>query len=62
MRYPILCFVPKNNLRRWTELAIDCYNRHCICRGCVFQNIGCRMKSTVLGLVRTIGVPKEEEK
>lgn len=48
---------------KWTELAKECYERGCICNGCVFSEIlissNCRMKRTVLELVKLFGVPNE---
>ena len=46
---------------RWTQSAIDCYERCCICNGCpMYELIGkqCRMKTSVLELVRKFGVPE----
>lgn len=48
---------------KWTESAIDCYNRGCRCAGClVYEQIGkeCRMKKAVLRLVRKWGRPPEK--
>lgn len=49
------------SLRRWTPSAKDCYFRGCVCPGCpIFEIIGnqCRMKRTVLNLVRKLGKPE----
>lgn len=49
---------------RWTRSAKDCYFLGCICSLCpVYQIIGkkCRMKQTVLALVRKLGKPNKEE-
>ena len=56
-------YKPKHQpkLRRWTKSAIDCYNRGCVCKGCEYQKIlscHCRMKLTVLELVRLLGKPE----
>ena len=52
----------------WTIQAKECYNRGCNCQGCNMQdfkfsskNQKCRMKCTVIELVRTIGIPEDEE-
>jgi len=51
--------VPKSNLRRWTNSATECINNHCVCGRCQLLNIvyNCKMKRTVLELVREIGTP-----
>ena len=50
--------------RRWTDLALHCYMRGCACTDCLYSQIlksgKCRMKATVLELVRTKGLPKYE--
>lgn len=46
---------------KWTDAAIHCYERGCICRGCLFNKMigkSCRMKESVLGLVKKFGKPK----
>ena len=53
--------------RRWSESAIMCYKRGCVCNGCFyeefFRNSGtkvkCQMKAAVIELMRTIGKPPE---
>ena len=51
------------NLKRWTIGAKECYQRGCNCKGCYYSFLDCcRMKYTVLGLVRVLGIPKELEK
>ena len=54
--------------KNWTSTAIDCYKLGCMCSRCnlykiYFSNssMKCRMKETVIELVRRIGAPKEEE-
>ena len=45
---------------RWSESAIDCYNRGCVCQGCPTKEIletKCTMKKTVIDLVSKIGIP-----
>ena len=47
----------------WTESAVDCYERGCICRDCAVQEIignECKMKYAVMSLVRQFGKPKVE--
>ena len=52
----------------WTNAAIDCYERGCICSGCEFENFftdkqqKCQMKFTVIELVKKFGAPRLEEK
>lgn len=56
--------VSENHLTRWTESAIDCYERGCVCNGCFMTKIletRCLMKSTVIALVRKFGKPKKPE-
>ena len=48
----------------WTPTAIDCYRLGCRCSKCnlyklYFQNSKCRMKETVMELVRLYGKPDE---
>ena len=51
----------------WTPTAIDCYNIGCRCFRCNLYKIyfeksvfKCKMKETVIELVRKFGVPKEQ--
>ena len=48
----------------WTEGAIRCYERGCVCgEDCgTFQILGrnCNMKACVLETVRNLGIPTEE--
>jgi len=49
---------------KWTRAAADCYFLGCQCEKCeVFRIIGkkCKMKYTVLELVRRHGIPEREE-
>lgn len=53
---------------RWTKTAKECYYRGCVCEGCIVNlfcfsapNQKCMMKATVLGLVRVLGKPEDEE-
>lgn len=53
------------NWHNWTETAVDCYRRGCVCDGCnIFKIIGekCNMKRTVLDLVKKFGAPNNNEK
>ena len=46
--------------RSWTQGAIDCYNRGCVCKGCItFEIVGykCHMKAAVFELVKKFGAP-----
>ena len=52
--------------KNWTPSAIDCYLIGCSCSKCNLNKIyfaksqiRCRMKETVIELVRRLGVPKE---
>ena len=54
----------KLNLKRWTPAAKQCYLRGCVCKGCFYDNFftdsrdKCRMKSSVMELVRKFGAPQ----
>ena len=53
-------------VRRWTQTALECYKRGCVCDGCFYKDFfssatqRCQMKASVLELVRTIGTPNIE--
>ena len=52
------------HLRRWTPIAIFCFERNMICPGCIYHNMfidhsHCKMKFTVLDLVKFLGLPKK---
>lgn len=51
-------------LKRWTKSAIDCYMRGCRCNNCLMNKLEskCRMKTTVIELVKILGAPKLKEK
>ena len=52
------------NFKKWTPAAKKCYFRGCRCLGCsVYNLIGkqCRMKQTVIELVRQLGAPNKDE-
>ena len=65
-RYNVSCseMISKN----WTQSAIDCYNIGCNCSNCNLYKIyfsksifKCKMKETVVELVRKIGKPTNNE-
>lgn len=55
------------NTRRWTFGAIECYKRGCNCSGCFYKEFfkgttqKCRMRSSVIYLVRKFGKPEGVE-
>ena len=64
-RYNVSC--SETNSKNWTPTAIDCYSIGCICSRCNIYQIyfkqsksRCKMKETVIELVRRIGTPKED--
>lgn len=55
----------------WTPSAIECYMRNCICADCLIKEYfdsvttekykpKCKMKQTILELVKNVGKPTEE--
>ena len=67
-RYNVSCCETTSKI--WTPSAIDCYNLGCRCSVCnlhkaYFENsiFKCKMKETVIELVRKLGAPNiiEEE-
>lgn len=48
--------------QKWTNLALHCYMRQCVCSGCLYSCIlessRCQMKAAVLELTRTKNLPK----
>ena len=53
--------------KNWTPTAIDCYSIGCTCSKCNIYRIyfastdgKCRMKDTVIELVRRLGIPTKE--
>lgn len=49
--------------RRWTPSAIECYKRGCVCKGCLIQDLmeqKCRMKASVVALVKDLGAPPDD--
>lgn len=50
--------------KRWSITAVFCYKRGCVCENCPVQKeleTKCKMKSSVIELVRVLGIPKESE-
>lgn len=53
-------------VRRWTYTAVECYARGCVCTGCWYNdffkpsNFKCRMKYTIIELVKCFGPPTTE--
>ena len=54
------------SVRRWTQTAMECYKRGCVCSGCsIYEQIfgpegrKCQMKGAVLESVRKLGIPEE---
>lgn len=55
-------------VRRWTNTALECYKRGCVCEGCFYADFfnssnssqKCQMKASVLELVRVLGKPDVE--
>lgn len=52
--------------KQWTRTAVDCYKLGCICSKCTLYEVffskkkfKCKMKETVIELVRKLGVPKD---
>jgi len=63
-KYNVSC--SESNSKNWTPTAIDCYSIGCSCSKCNLYkiyfsegNFRCRMKETVIELVRRLGAPKE---
>ena len=49
----------RNITREWSISAIACLLRHCICKGCLMEDLEshCRMKKEVIKLVAEYGTP-----
>ncbi len=65
-KYNVSC--SETTTKNWTPTAIDCYRIGCSCFKCNLYkiyfsntNMKCRMKETVIELVRRFGVPEETE-
>lgn len=63
-KYNVSC--SETNFKNWTPTAIDCYLLGCSCSKCnlyriyfMKNDIRCRMKDTVIELVRRLGAPKD---
>ena len=51
--------------RSWTRGAVECYERGCVCQGCLlYEQLGkkCQMKRSVFELVRKFGAPNAKKK
>lgn len=66
-RYNVSC--SETITDNWTPTAIDCYHLGCICSKCYLykiyfapQGTKCRMKDSVIELVRKLGIPQEGRK
>ena len=66
MEYRFNIGFSKTTSQDWTLSAIDCYNLGCNCSKCNLYKIyfsdghvKCRMKNTVIELVRRLGTPVE---
>ncbi len=64
-RYNVSC--SETTSRTWTPTAIDCYRLGCMCSKCNLYKIyfqgkssKCKMKETVIELVRRLGIPEGE--
>lgn len=57
--------MPHDNIYyKWTESAIECYKRGCSCEDCPVKETmetPCRMKHTVMIIVKNIGAPLEKQ-
>lgn len=65
-KYNVSC--SETTSKNWTPTAIDCYKLGCNCKKCglykiYFENstFKCKMKETVIELVRKLGAPNIEE-
>ncbi len=65
-RYNVSC--SETTSKTWTPTAIDCYKLGCMCSRCNLYkiyfskgNVRCRMKETVIELVRKFGAPEGVE-
>lgn len=45
--------------RRWTRLAIECYERGGVCDGCINKKYGCVAKGSMIWSVMLFGKPKD---
>ncbi len=47
---------------KWTPQAQDCYNRGCICQGCIINDVvetKCHLKNIIPKILEQCGVPEE---
>ena len=65
-KYNVSCSETLN--KKWTQSAIDCYMIGCMCSKCFLykvifsnQNGKCKMRDTVIELVRNVGLPEIEK-
>ena len=66
MKYKYNVSCSEATSKNWTPTAIECYQIGCFCSKCNLYKIyflnkqsKCRMKETVIELVRKFGIPKE---
>ena len=66
-RYNVSC--SETSADGWTPTAVECYQLGCRCSKCIINNVyfaessfKCKMKETVIELVRKYGVPPEDER
>lgn len=48
----------------WSDLQTFCYERNCICKGCLYKqynNGKCRVKESLMDKIRIFGLKKEAE-
>ncbi len=63
-RYNVSC--SETTSKNWTPTAVECYELGCSCSKCNLYKLyfsdslfKCKMKETVIELVRRLGAPKE---
>ena len=68
MRYKYNVSCSETVSKKWTPSAIDCYMLGCVCKKCnlykiYFLNnpVKCKMKETVIELVRRFGIPETDK-
>ena len=58
--------ISKNAAEKWTPVTDECYERGCVCSGCIqdgLLEIGhCRAKSVVFELIRQAKYPEKRRK
>lgn len=58
-------FILREEFLHWTPSAVDCYERKCRCNGCILAEIletPCKMKYTVIQIIKVKGLPPKELK